>query len=64
MHGMFNRQKQGCVLGHSFLSSLTHHVAARHHGNYNPKIVTRELKLNLLLQELHFLGNRDACVMD
>ena len=63
MYDSVNMARIGCVLGHSFVSSIADHIATRHHGINNPKLVARELKLNGLLKELHLIGERGACVM-
>ena len=64
MYDTFNMAKIGCVLGHSSVSSLADHISTRHHGINNPKLVARKLKPNVVLQELHLIGNMGASVMD
>ena len=53
-----------CVLGHSFVSGLLHHLSAGGGSNPSPTQIAKQLKLDKLISEFHLIGERGAKILN
>ena len=51
-----------CLLGHSFVSGLHHHMSVDH--PLSPQEVSHHLKLNHLVKNFHLIGKRGSQIMN